>query len=114
MKKRFVLLGFFLLISPCMSYSMEEYKDPGIDSPDQYHLTRYAVEQGSVSKDADLEQWHKKEEKIRDEPEGPYGALLEALAEALSNNGDLSKEHENLMIRSLTGVNLDNVIKKCK
>ncbi len=113
MKKRCALLSLFLLISPFMIYSMEEVDDSETAAQedetgiDKYHLTRYVEKKGWVDKDY-LDELVAAEKKAKEKQEETYGGLLEGI-----DREDLSNEEIGIIL-SLTGVNLDKVIKKCR
>ena len=91
-----------------MIYSMEEDSDSKQKEMGYYHLTSYMITKGWVDKNTDLGPLHEKEEKMREDQQETYGGLLEGIDREDLSNGEIG------IILSLTGVNLDKVIKECR
>ncbi len=100
MKKRFGLLCLSLLVSSFTIYSMEEENGSDVsescvhdeNSMDYCHVTSYAIENGWIDRDSELEkQLCQKEEKMREE-QGEYGKFLKKVLAY-----DLSKKDQRAL-----------------
>ncbi len=87
MKKRFGFLCLSILISSFMIYGVKDLDDSGLNSPDQYHLTRYALREHWIEK-SDLEkQSRDNEEKVREIQPERYETLLKLLWQVKEYHG---------------------------